>query len=191
MATVPQIQTVSALDAFDEDEHVELIDGRLVHEAMTSFEHGDAQSSIAVELKSRFRGHGPPGGEGWWIATEVDVVYSDAQCFRHDVAGWRKSRVPERPVGRRVTVRPDWVCEVLSTNRNKDLVGKRRALHRHGVPHYWTIDPDEPLLTVLRHHPDGYLIVTSVFPRDGADGARLEPFESVELEVSRLFGDIE
>ena len=115
-------------------------------------------------------------------------MYADTQCFRHDVVGWRKSRVPERPVGKRVAIRPDWVCEVLSTNRNKDLVDKRRVLHAHGVPHYWTLDPDTPLLTVLRYHADGYLIAATVAP---GERARLEPFQAVELEVSRLFGDLE
>ena len=85
-------------------------------------------------------------------------------------------------------VRPEWVCEVLSTNRNKDLVDKRRVLHQHGVPHYWIVDLEEPLLTVLRHHSDGYLIVSTVAP---GERARLEPFDAVELEVTRLFGDLE
>jgi Uma2 family endonuclease len=183
----PRIVTVSDLDGFGEDDHVEIINGELIQETMTSFEHGDAQLSIGAELKWHFRGDGPPEGEGWWIATEVDVVYADTQCFRHDVSGWRKSRVPERPVGTRVHLRPDWVCEVLSTNRNKDLVYKRRVLHEHGVPHYWIVDLDGPLLTVLRYHADGFLMVATVAP---GERARLEPFEAVELEVSRLLGDI-
>jgi Uma2 family endonuclease len=183
-----KVATVHDLEAFGEDDHVEVINGELVHEAMTSFEHGDAQSSINAELKGRFRGSGPPGGEGWWIATEVDVVYGETQGFRHDISGWRKSRVPERPVGSRVFVRPDWVCEVLSTNGNKDLVDKRRVLHDHGVPHYWIVDLDGPLLTVLRHHTDGSLIVATVAP---GERARLEPFEAIELEVSKLVGDID
>jgi Uma2 family endonuclease len=188
-SSAPKLLTVAALDAFDEDDHVELIDGVLVQEAMTSFEHGDAQLSIGGELKFHFRGGGPPNGEGgWWIATEVDVIYSETRCFRHDVAGWRKSRVPARPVGKRVTIRPDWVCEILSTNRNKDLVDKRRSLHEHEVPHSWVVDLEAPLLTVLRHHPDGYLITATVAP---GERARLEPFQAVELDVSRLFGDIE
>jgi Uma2 family endonuclease len=180
--------TVSALDAFGEDERVELIDGELVHEAMTSFEHGDAQASIGGELKLRFRGAGPPGGRGgWWIATEVDVAYAPTQAFRHDVSGWRKSRVAERPVGPRVLIRPDWVCEILSSNRNKDLIDKRRVLHEHGVGHYWIVDLEAPVLTVLRHHPDGYLITATVTP---GETVRLEPFQDIELEVSRLFGDL-
>lgn len=184
-----QIVTADALDAFGEDDHVEIIDGELVQEAMTSFEHGDAQVSLAGELKAIFRGNGPPGGDGgWWIASEVDVEYSPTQVFRHDASGWRKALVPGRPTGKRVTVRPDWVCEILSTNRSKDTVVKRRVLHEFGVPHYWILDLDEPLLTVLRYHADGYIIVATVAP---GERARLEPFGAVEVDVARLFGDLD
>jgi Uma2 family endonuclease len=179
--------TVEVLDQLDDDDRAEVIGGELVREAMTTFEHGDAQSSLGAELKSRFGGRGPEGRGGWWIGTEVTVVYAIDQGFRHDLAGWRKQRVPERPRGPRVSVRPDWVCEILSTNRKKDLVDKRGVLHAHGVPHYWLMDLDAMRLTVLRHHPDGYLLVGELAP---GDRARIEPFEAVELEVSRLFGDL-
>ncbi|NUP09442.1 MAG: Uma2 family endonuclease [Polyangiaceae bacterium] len=187
VSTARKLHTVADLDAFDQDEdRVELIGGEIVRES-TSFEHGDAQLSIGIEIKGRFQGSGPPGGEGWWFGSEVDVVYSEIDCFRHDVSGWRKSRVPDRPAGRRVRIRPDWVCEILSTNRNKDLRDKRRTLHQHGVPHYWIMDLEEPLLTVLRHHADGYVIIATVGP---GERARLEPFDAVELEVAALFGDL-
>jgi Uma2 family endonuclease len=180
--------TADALDAFGEDDHVEVIDGELVHETMTSFEHGDAQISLGGELKRHFSGGGPPGGDGgWWIASEVDVEYSKTQVLRHDLSGWRKARVPTRPIGKRVTIAPDWVCEILSTNRNRDLVDKRRILHSFSVPHYWIMDLEEPLLTVLRYHPDGYLIVAGAKP---GERVPLEPFGAVELDVDRLFGDL-
>ena len=107
--------------------------------------------------------------------------------FLHDVAGWRKDRVPLRPAGRKVSMRPDWVCEVLSTNKRKDLVAKPNALQQAGVPHYWILDPDTLDLTVLRHSKEGYVLMATVFPRDVA---RLEPFDAVELDVTRVFGDI-
>lgn len=178
--------TAEALDAFDDDAHVELVDGELVHETMTSFAHGDAQSGVLVEIRSRFQG-GAGGGPGWWIVTEVTVVYEPTQAFRHDVAGWRKDRVPKRPQGK-VTVRPDWVCEVLSTNKRKDLVDKRRTLHEHGVPYDWIVDPEGQVLTVLRHSAEGYVVAAVACP---GDRARLEPFDAVELDVTKLFGDIE
>ena len=179
--------TVDALDAFEDDEHVEVIDGELVRET-TSFAHGDAQISLGGEIKSRFRGDGEGGAPGWWIGTEVTVVFAPTQGFLHDVAGWRKDRVPRRPEGRKVVLRPDWVCEILSSNKRKDLVTKRKTLHEAGVPPYWILDPDKLELTVLRHAPEAYLLVATVFP---GDFARLEPFDAVELEVTRLFGDIE
>ncbi|MFO0618423.1 MAG: Uma2 family endonuclease [Polyangiaceae bacterium] len=188
MATrAPRKLTVDDLDGLEDDDRVELIDGEIVRDAMTSFEHGDAQSSLSAELKGAFRGDGPPGGEGWWLVSEVSVVYGANQCFQHDLSGWRKSRVPERPVGKRVTLRPDWVCEILSTNRSHDLHAKRRVLHACGVPHYWIVDLEAPLLTVLRHAPDGYLIASTHEP---GERARIEPFDAIELEVVRLFGDI-
>jgi len=180
--------TVDVLDTLPEEQRAEVIDGELVIEAMTSFDHGDAQSSLSAEIKSRFGGGGPDGRSGWWIGSEVAVIYAADQGFRHDVVGWRKSRVPERPKGRRVTIRPDWVCEILSTNKRKDLVQKRRVLHEKGVPHYWILDPEGKTLSVLRWHADAYLLVTVASP---GDLAALEPFDAVTLEVTKLFGDLE
>lgn len=187
MATAtPTLLTAEALSALDPEVHAEIVGGELVVEAMTRFEHGDAQSSIAVEIKSRFGGSGS-GRSGWWLGVETTVEYTSHEVYRHDLAGWRKARVPQRPVGFPILTRPDWVCEVLSTNRRKDLVEKREVLHAAVVGHYWLVDLDSMLLTVLRHHPDGYLVVKTVSP---GDVARLEPFDAVELEVERLFGDL-
>ncbi len=80
------------------------------------------------------------------------------------------------------------MCEVLSTNRRKDLVHKRHVLHARGVRHYWLLDPEGRTLEVLRHTPEGYVVVTTVTP---AMRARLEPFDVVELDVTLLFGDVE
>jgi Uma2 family endonuclease len=179
--------TVDALDRL-EDVHAEVIAGELVVETMTTFEHSDAQASLATEIKRHFRGSGPDGKGGWWIGTEVTVLYAQREGFRHDVAGWRKERVPVRPSGARVDILPDWVCEVLSTNRRKDLVHKRHVLHEKGVRHYWIVDPDARTLEILRHGPDGYVVVTTVTP---GMHARLEPFDAVELDVTLLFGDVE
>lgn len=181
-----KLMTVDDLEQL-EDDRAEVIGGELVREAMTSFAHGDAQLSIGAELKTRFR-DGEDGRPRWWFASEVTVIYSVNDGFRHDLAGWRKDRVAARPSGRKVTLGPDWVCEILSTNKRKDLVDKRSTLHRHGVPHYWIVDPEGQVLTVLRHSAEGYVVATVACP---GDRARLEPFDAVELDVTKLFGDIE
>jgi hypothetical protein len=44
-----------------------------------------------------YRRKSDPGG--WWIATQISVRYNEHQCPSHDIAGWRKERVPQCPAG--------------------------------------------------------------------------------------------
>ena len=119
---------------------------------------------------------GWPGG--WWFATEVDVYFDPGNTFRPDVAGWRRERCPEPPRGPPVMLRPDWVCEILSTNRRNALVKKKRTHHRHQVPHYWIVDPAEETLSVYRWAPEGYRW-PNFWPRcaGGFAGAELACFD--------------
>ncbi len=169
------------------ESRLELIDGKFVEKAPPSPEHANAQGTAIGELRGAFHrrgGKGQPGG--WWILPEVDIVLGD-HGFRPDLAGWRRDRVPEMPSGRPVTIRPDWLCEVLSpSNAGTDTITKMHRYHRAGVPHYWVIDPTTETLGVWRHAPEGYLNIM-VAERD--DVVRAEPFEAIELRIGLFFGD--
>ena len=184
---LPRAATAEDLVRLPEDVAAEIIDGELVQKAMPSFDHGAAQLGLGGQLVgpfSRRAGGGPPGG--WWLATEVEVEYEANQVYRHDLVGWRRETTPQRPSGRLVRARPDWVAEVLSpSNAGNDLVKKLRTLTRHAVPHYWIVDP-ERTLTVLRWTPDGYLTALTA---DATEVVRAEPFEAIELNVGMLFGE--
>ena len=81
--------------------------------------------------------------------TEVEIELETHHVYVPDVSGWRRDRVSERPTGRPVRARPDWVCEVLSpANARQDLVTKLRSYHACAIPHYWIVDPERQLLTV-------------------------------------------
>jgi len=108
--------------------------------------------------------------------------------YRPDVVGWRRERLPALPSEVPILVRPDWVCEVLSTNRRNDLIKKKRSFHRHAVGHYWLVDPVEETLSVHRWHTDGYV---EVLVADRDEQVRAEPFDAIELRVGVLFGDDE
>ena len=115
---------------------------------------------------------------------EVELEAHDV--YRPDVVAWRKERVPERPKGRPVRIRPDWVCEVLSlSNAETDLGPKLFAYQRAGVPHYWIVDPEHETLTVYRWTSEGYVVALSAGRHDVI---RAEPFEAREIEVGALFG---
>lgn len=177
--------TSADLAALPDDKRAEVIGGVIIEKASPSFEHGDAQSSIAGALKNPFqRGRGGPGG--WWIATEVEVELETHEVYLPDVAGWRRERVPDRPCGRPIRIRPDWVCEVLATsNAENDLGKKLFSYHRNGVLHYWIVDPEHETLTVYRWSKEGYIVALSAGRNEVVTP---EPFDAVELAVADLFG---
>lgn len=181
--------TVADLDAIPEDvRRHELIEGTIVEKGAASGEHGAAQLKLGSWVDPY---HRRPGGHwpgGWWFATEVEVVFDSGTVLRPDVVGWRRDRVPDRPHGARIDVRPDWVCEILSTNRANDLVRKKRLCHRHEVPYYWVLDPEEVTLSVNRYSREGYVEILSA---ERGDRVRAEPFEALELDVGVLCGDDE
>lgn len=184
-ARAPRAATAADLAALGEGARAEIVGGVLVEKAAPSFEHGDAQGALAEILRPPFqRGRGGPGG--WWLATEVEVELERHDVYVPDVAGWRRDRVPERPRGRPIRVRPDWVCEILSTsNAATDLGPKLFAYHRSGISHYWVVDPDHEVLTVYRHEATGFVVALAAGRRDVV---RAEPFDAIELRVAELFG---
>ena len=179
--------TVADLLKIPEDQrHHEIVDGTLVEKEAASGRHGGAQVRLARKLGPYDR---KPGGSlpgGWWFATEVEVLLAPEDVYRPDVAGWRRERMEKLPSEVPITLRPDWVCEILSTNRRHDLVKKKRAYHRHGVPHYWLLDPVDETLTVNRWNVDGYV---EVLVADRDERVRAEPFDGMELRVATLFGE--
>jgi Uma2 family endonuclease len=186
-ATIPaRLATAADLARLPPDVRAEIIDGEVVEKAAPTPEHGTAQLGLGAQIFAAF--HRRPGGTspgGWWLMTEVEVEYSAHHVYRHDLVGWRRDRVPRRPAGTPVAIRPDWVCEVLSpSNASNDLVKKLRTLHKHEVPHYWLLDPQHRTLTVLRWTADGYLTALTA---GVSDRVRAEPFDAVEIDLELLF----
>lgn len=171
------------------ERRLELIDGEFIEKALPDLPHGLSQGAVLATLRPVF--HRKPGGSGpspggWWIVPEVDLQLG-ANGYRPDVAGWRRERAPTLPPSRPVTLRPDWICEVLSdSNRHNDTIRKLRRYHQDGVPHYWLLDPDSGTLNVFRHEPLGYL---NVLIAERGQHVRAEPFEALEVEVGLLLGD--
>jgi Uma2 family endonuclease len=165
----------------------ELLASEVVEKATPSGEHGDAQAGVVSAVRPHYQRRSGSGGAGWWIATEVEVLLASEDLVRPDVLGWRRERLPERPIGTPVRARPDWVCEVISpSNANTDTVKKLRIYHGNAVPHYWIVDPRDATLTVMRWSEPGY---TTVLRAERGEVARAEPFEEVEIAIGTLFGD--
>lgn len=168
------------------DERLELIRGSVVEKAAPSSEHANAQLSIGAAVRQKFSRK--PGGRwpgGWWFFVELDVQFG-SEIFRPDICGYRRDHLDEKPAGRPVTTRPDWVCEVLSpSNATTDRVEKLQTYFVSGVPHYWLVDPLEGTLEIYRRTDLAYLLVKSAHR-----GQRLkpEPFDALEFSVDELLG---
>ena len=187
MALAHKLATAADLLALAGEGAFEITAGEVVEKAAPSGEHSAAQSATLGQLWPRFH-RKPGGGEGgWWILVEVEIQLETHEIIRPDIAGWRRERLPLRPTGFPVLHAPDWVCEILSpSTARRDLGPKRRLLHAHRVPWYWAIDPLARFVQVLRWTPEGYLVETTAGP---GEHPRLPPFEAMELDVGRLFGE--
>jgi Uma2 family endonuclease len=186
-SAAPHLATAADLISLGEA-RAEVIHGIVVYKADPTAEHGDAQLALGSLLRQHFHratGRGGPGG--WWILTEVDVELSLHEVYRPDISGWRRERVPERPTGRPIAVRPYWVCEILSeSNAATDQVDKFRVYASTGVPFYWIGDPVRKILTVYRLEGSGYAVALQA--KQG-EIVNAPPFDAVALRVGLLFGE--
>jgi Uma2 family endonuclease len=168
-----------------DDKIGEIVDGDLYASPRPAVPHVVAHSALNSELGPPFQfGRGGPGG--WWILVEPELHLRD-DTLVPDLAGWRRERLPSMPNAPAITVSPDWVCEVLSPSTERlDRVRKLPAYARHLVTHAWLINPLTRTLEVFRREAQGWVLVAS-----HADDAivRVEPFDAVELDLLRLWGE--
>ncbi len=84
----------------------------------------------------------------------VNVIVSGDDYLSPDIIVVRASR--SEMLGEVwVNGAPDIVVEVLSTDRDRDLVDKRQLYALTGVPEYWILDGDADTLTALELADDG------------------------------------
>jgi Uma2 family endonuclease len=178
--------TYEALVGLPEGVRAEVIGGQVDVAPSPLPEHGRAQRAIGRFIGGPYDDDHERGGHGgWWILPEVDVRLGPHDIVRPDIAGWRRERLPS-PWGQRpLDVAPDWVCEIISpSNAAHDRVTKRRLYASYAVPYYWLVDPLARTLEALRLD-NGVWLELGVWGH--GDIARIEPFATVELDISRLF----
>ena len=78
----------------------------------------------------------------------------------------------------------DLVMEVVSDDRDRDFLTKRREYARAGIPEYWIVDPHEAQVIVLRLADGAYVVHGDFGPGESAGSALLPEFA---VAVSDLF----
>jgi Uma2 family endonuclease len=162
----------------------EILDGELYASPRPSVPHALAASALGFGLGGPFHdGRGGPGG--WWILDEPELHLAH-DVVVPDLAGWRRTRLPQLPETAAMTIAPDWVCEILSPSTEAlDRVAKLPVYAREGVTHVWFVNPRVQTLEVLRLEHGTWIVVATF---DGDASVRAEPFDAVPLDLFRLWG---
>ena len=163
----------------------EVLDGQLHLQPRPRVFHAHVATALGGELFGPFhRGLGGPGG--WIILDEPELhVGRNPDIIVPDLAGWRRTTLPELPDEAFLTVAPDWVCEVLSpATQRKDRVLKMNIYRRERVPHVWLVDADAHTLEVYALDGESYRLLDT-YADDANVAAR--PFEAFTLELGVLW----
>lgn len=160
----------------------EVIDGELYVMGRPAPSHMNVEGEVFMDLR---RGSGGPPPAGWFFFQEVEVRFlATSEQAVPDISGWRVERITGHLKENPITVRPDWVCEVLSdSTRRKDLGPKRELYARQGVPHLWIIDPDAHVLEAFSLSQGKWLLLGTWTEDAVAQG--VAPFEGHAFDLSR------
>lgn len=173
------------LEALPEGLTGEILNGQLYTQPRPAWPHALTASVLGTDLCGPFQlGRGGPGG--WWIIDEPELHFIvDAEVDVPDLAGWRRERMPRPPSGHRVTVVPDWVCEILSpSTESKDRQIKMPIYARFGVSYAWLVDPLRRTLEAYGLR-DGDWVEIGRF--GGGDQIAVPPFEAVTIDLTDLW----
>ncbi len=163
----------------------EIVDGELWTSPRPAPRHAEAYSELGARIRVAFDDR-PPSGRGWRILFEPELHLGN-HVLVPDVGGWRRDRMPRLPAAAYFDLAPDWVCEVLSPSTGLlDRTKKLRIYAEQGVVHAWLVDPILCTLEVLRLKGAHWTLVDT---HGGNATVRAEPFESLELELGRLWSE--
>lgn len=159
-----------------EDEPGELVDGQLVEEEVSDFDHECVVTWLLIALG----GWALPRG-GWAFGSDGKFALRAGLGRKPDISVFLPGGAvpPRRGPGR---APPDIVVEVISSTPRdvrRDRIEKAQEYASFGVRYYWLVDPDARTLEVFRLEPSGYylrLLAASEGTIDapGCDGLRID-----------------
>ena len=178
--------TMKDLEALPPNVKGEIIHGVLYTQPRPFARHQDALGAIAVDLRDPYQlARNGPGG--WRFLTEPGIELPGSPEVSPDIAGWRRTRLPDLPRDSSIRIAPDWVCEVLSpSTRTYDLRVKKPFYASVGVNYLWYVDMEARVLSVSRLH-EGKWLELGVYGEDAV--ARIDPFDVVEIDLAGWWGD--
>jgi Uma2 family endonuclease len=159
----------------------ELIDGELYQMPAATAEHQFLMDFLVTMINNLMRAVQPTPGLAF---SNIGLALSDLYAPTPDIIYLRYENLRLINSGY-VEGIPDLVVEILSSERNRDLVMKRNLYAGAGIPEYWTLDPANDVLTVLELSGNEY--VERTLGRD--DTLTTATIPGFALPLEQLFGD--
>ena len=185
-ATAKKKATYEDLHSLPENMVGEIIDGELIASPRPAPKHARAASKLGGYLDGPFDTGSGGGPGGWFILIEPELKLG-AQVMVPDITGWKKERLLHPPEGNSITVAPDWICEIISPSTVRtDRIKKMPRYAEHQVKHAWLIDPIAKTLEVFKLDQGGWKLFAT---HSDTDQVRVEPFDSIEIDLSYLCWD--
>ncbi len=161
---------------------MELDDGVLYIMPRPRIVHNFAQNEFYLHFASyRNRSDGLP------IQVYTDVIVALSLESRRLYAPDVTVILPGNPCvvnDRMVEGAPDIVIEILSSDRNRDLVRRRQVYAEAGIPHYWVGDLRQDTLTLLELQ-DGVYVERAILT--AADTLTTPPLPGFAVPLAEIF----
>ena len=109
---------------------------------------------ISAELEFIIRSYLKQYPIGMLYYAPIDVVFSEEDVVIPDlcfVSQARTNIIKET----HIQDTPDFIIEILSTNKNRDLLIKKEMYEKYHVKEYWIVDPKEKTILVYIYQPTG------------------------------------
>lgn len=136
-ATLPMTYHEYALLPQDRNRY-EVLDGELYMTPSPSYQH----QRVVAELTSILREYASRQRLGEVLSAPMDVVLSETNVVQPDILFLRADRLPPN-TAKNIRGTPDSIVEVVSpSSAEQDRENKKNVYARHGVSHYWIVDPD-------------------------------------------------
>ncbi len=159
----------------------EVLDGELYMTPSPTYRH----QRIVSRLHSLLAAYVSRQGLGEVLTAPMDVVLSETNVVQPDVLFVRADRLP--PItAKHIPVAPDLIVEVLSpASLEQDREDKKTVYARHGVRHYWIVDPDNRTFEVFELAGSEYGLA-GAFTGDGMAPTAL--FPGLNIPLAGLWG---
>ena len=159
----------------------ELINGELYQMPAATVEHQFLMDFLVAMINNLMRTAHPIPGLAF---SNIGLALSDLYAPTPDIIYLRSENL--RLINRGyVEGVPDLVIEILSSDRNRDLVMKRDLYARAGIPEYWIVDPANDRITALELYGGEY-VERKLGRGDTLTTATIPGFA---LSLEQFFGD--